>query len=247
MSEIEKSIAIKGQLANVMNKRLSLSLRVQNSGLTADEALKLLEGLNTVDSVSLLEAIRMKSPVINEINCLADVERDAAGKRQSQEDTEKNVEVMREALWKADARAKKAVEAEIAARRALEAAQREVIATRQGLMDWKNLYDSAESEHRKASQEAEKVSLKLARKQERVRTSLRRKEEEVLDIQERPTVDATLGLSDLERLRKEEEYLRAESTRLDERAKRMRSTARKLKRRSEQLQQSHVVKDTDEK
>jgi hypothetical protein len=247
MSEIEKSISIKGQLTNVMNKRLSLSLRVPNSGLTADEALKLLEGLNTVDSVSLLEAIRRKNPVINEIKCLEEVEKDVAYKHQSQADTEKNLKVMREALWKADTKAKKAVETEIAARRALEEAQREVIATRQGLMDWKNLYDSAENEHRKTAQEFEKVSLKLARKQERVRTALRRKEEEVLEIQERPSLDTTLGLSDLERLRNEEEYLRAESNRLDERAKRMRSTARMLKRRSEQLQQNHVVEDTDKK
>jgi hypothetical protein len=146
---------------------------------------------------------------------------------------------MKEALWKADLKAQEAVRAEEAARRALEEAQRQVIATRKELMDWNRNYADAECQHRKTTQEMEKVSLALERKQERVRTALRRKEEEVLDVfvtSNNETLDAQgLGLSDLERLRKEEGYLRAESNRLDDRAKKLRSTARKLKRRCEEL------------
>lgn len=239
MEEIERSMAIKGELANVMNKRLSLSLRTPNSALTSSEALKLLDGLNTIDSVSLLESIRRKHPLINHINCLEEIENEYADKLGEQTEAQRRLTEMKEALWKADLKAQEAVRAEEAARRALEEAQRQVIATRKELMDWNRNYADAECQHRKTTQEMEKVSLALERKQERVRTALRRKEEEVLDVfvtSNNETLDAQgLGLSDLERLRKEEGYLRAESNRLDDRAKRLRSTARKLKRRCEEL------------
>ena len=176
----------------------------------------------------------MKQPLIRDINCLQEAEKDFDDKLQAQLQAEKQVEQTREALWKADTKARGAVEKEMEARRALEEAQREVIATRQALLDWKNIYEKAENQHRKATHDVDKVSLTLMRKQERVRTALRRKEEEVLDLHESASLD-TLGISDLERLRKEEEYLRAESTRLDDRVKRLRSRARKLKRRSGQL------------
>lgn len=234
LSEVERSIAIKGELANVVNKRLSLSLRIPNSAISSSEALKLFEGLNTVDSVSLLEAVRMKQPLIRDINCLQEAEKDFDEKLQLQLQTEKQIEQMREALWKADTKARQAVDKEMEARRALEEAKREVIATRQALLDWKNLYEKAENQHRKASYDVDKVSLHLMRKQEKVRIALRRKEEEALGLQESASLD-TLGLSDLERLRQEEEYLRAESILLDERVKRLRSKARKLRLRSEQL------------
>ena len=239
MEEIERSMAIKGELANVMNKRLSLSLRTPNSALTSSEALKLLDGLNTIDSVTLLESIRRKHPLINHINCLEEIENEYADKLGDQTEAQQQLTEMKEALWKADLKAQEAVEAEKAARRALEEAQRQVITTRKELMDWNRDYADAECQHRRTTQEMEKISLALERKQERVRTALRRKEEEVLDVpvtSNNESLDAQgLGLSDLERLRKEEGYLRAESNRLDDRAKRLRSRARKLKRRCEEL------------
>jgi chromosome segregation ATPase len=242
LNEVEKSIAIKGELANVMNKRLGLSLRIPNSAISSSEALKLLEGLNTVDSVTLLEAVRLKQPLIHDINCLQMAEKDFDDKHQVQLQAEKQMEQTREALWRADTKARQAVEKEIEARRALEEAKREVIATRQALLDWKNIYDSAENQHRKATHDVDKVSLALMRKQERVRTALRRKEEEGLGLQESASSD-TLCLADIERLRKEEEYLRAESARLEDRVKRLRSRARKLRRRSEQMKQGEVVQE----
>lgn len=243
MEEIERSMAIKGELANVMNKRLSLSLRTPNSALTASEALKLLDGLNTVDSVTLLESIQRKHPVIHDINCLEEVENEYAEKLRDHTEAQQQLTEMKEALWKADLKAQAAMEAEKAARLALEEAQREVIATRQDLMNWNRSYSSAEWQHRKTSQEMEKVSLALERKQEKVRTALRRKEEEVLNVpasDDSETLDS-LGLSDLERLRKEEGYLRAESKRLDDRAKRLRSRARKLKKRCEELKEEEEL------
>lgn len=232
-------MAIKGELANVMNRRLSISLRTPNSALTSSEALKLLDGLNTIDSVTLLESIRRKHPLINHINCLEEVENEYADRLEEQTAAQQQLTEMKEALWKADLKAQEAVEAEAEARRALEEAQRQVIATRQELMEWNRMYADSECQHRKTTQEMEKVALSLARKQERVRTALRRKEEEVLDVPvtaNNETLDTVgLGLSDLERLRKEEGYLRAESNRLDERAKRLRSRARELKRRCEEL------------
>jgi len=237
MDEIERSMAIKGELANVMNKRLSLSLRTPNSALTSSEALKLLDGLNTVDSVTLLESIRLKHPLIHDINCLEEVEIEYGDTLEEHTQAREHLTEVKEALWKADLKAQEAVEAELAARRALEAAQRQVIATRQDLMDWNRMYATAEGQHRKTSQEMEKISLALERKQEKVRTALRRKEEEMLDVPVRNASESldTLGLSDLERLRKEEGYLREESKRLDDRAKRLRSRARDLKRRCEEL------------
>lgn len=242
MEEIERSMAIKGELANVMNKRLSLSLRTPNSALTSSEALKLLDGLNTIDSVSLLESIRRKHPLINHINCLEEIENEYADRLEEHTEAQQQLTDMKEALWKADLKAQQAVEAEAEARRILEEAQRNVISTRQELMEWNRQYADSEVQHRKTTQEMEKVALALERKQERVRTALRRKEEEVLDVpvttNNNETSDSSgLGLSDLERLRKEEGYLRAESNRLDERAKRLRSRARKLKRRCEELKE----------
>lgn len=238
-------MAIKGELANVMNKRLSLSLRTPNSALTSPEALKLLDGLNTVDSVTLLESIQRKHPIIHDINCLEEVENEYGDKMEEHEQAQEHLTESKEALWKADLVAQAAVEQEKAARLALEEAQRQVISTRQDLMDWNRIYASAEGQHRKTSQEMEKVALALERKQEKVRTALRRKEEEVLEVP--VTNDAnsldTLGLADLERLRKEEGYLRAESNRLDSRAKRLRSRARKLKKRCEELkaEEEHIA------
>lgn len=232
-------MAIKGELANVMNKRLSLSLRTPNSALTASEALKLLDGLNTIDSVTLLESIQLKHPVIHDINCLEEVEREYDATYREFNEAQQQLTEMKEALWKADLKAQAAMETEKEARLALEEAQRQVIATRQDLMDWNRMYSSAEAQHRRTSSDMEKVSLALERKQERVRTALRRKEEEVLNVpasNDNETWDS-LGLSDLERLREEEGYLRAESKRLDDRAKRLRSRARKLKQRCEELKE----------
>ena len=235
MEEMERSTAVKSELANVMNKLLSLSLHIPNSPITSVEARNLLDGLYTVHSD--MESIPWNHPLIDEINSLEEVEQYFVEKELEQTQVLQWLTETKEALWRADLETREAEEAELAARRALEKAQRQASAKRKNLMDCNRMYASAEEQHRKTVQELEKVSLSLERKQEKVRTALRQNKEELMAVRmacDRESSDK-MGLSDLQRLRKEERQLRAESNRLDERAKGLQSISKKLKRRSEEL------------
>lgn len=208
-----------------------------------------METLDPEDSVTLLQSIRMKHPVIHDINCLGEAEQayDEMMEREARAHNQR--EEMREALWKADVEAKKAIEAELAARAAFDEAQRKVIAARHEVMEWNRQYTAAQTQEKRTTDEVERAALRLERKQERVRMALRRKEEELLDlnVHHSETSLDMLGWADLERLRKEEAYLRAESNRLDDRAKQLRSRSRKLKRRAEGFKEMQWVESSDAK
>ena len=57
-----------------MDKRLNVALRTPNSGLTSSEALKLLDGLNTVDTITFRDRLGLKHTLQYEISELEKAE-----------------------------------------------------------------------------------------------------------------------------------------------------------------------------
>jgi peptidoglycan hydrolase CwlO-like protein len=149
------------------------------------------------------------------------------------------------ALKKAARDAKNALKAEIDARKALEKAQERVGKTKQSVDGLTKAFAKIQAEEGKVTKQVETIAESMAKRQEKVRKALRRKELEVAEKRKRqagepvsyikPQVEEEVPelVEEIDRLRKEERFLAAESDRQDEKIARILSRAAKLRARAE--------------
>jgi len=256
LDETERSIEVHANLSAVINKRMHLALRTPNSSLSSSDALKLLDGLNTKDSLSLMDMVRLKHTIVYQIGKLEEVETEYSFKSGKQQKSAQQFAQLTDSLRRAEHDAKIAVEEEVAARKALELAMTRAAQAKQFMKNMSHLRQLEEMALQKTTTDVDRVSPVLARRQEKVRKALRAKEEAIKsqkakrrnerkffakadnddDEDFRLSSIQGLGLADLEELAKQEILLMAESKRLDELASRLLSRAAKLRARADSIE-----------
>ena len=243
-------------LSAVINKRMHLALRTPNSSLSSSDALKLLDGLNTKDSLSLMDMVRLKHTIVYQIGKLEEVEAEYSFKSGKQQKSAQQFAQLTDSLRRAEHDAKIAVEEEVAARKALELAMTRTAQTKQFMKNVSHLRQLEEMALQKTTTDVDRVSPILARRQEKVRKALRAKEEAIKSQKAKRRNERNffakadnddnedfllssiqgLGLADLEELAKQEILLMAEGKRLDELASRLLSRAAKLRARADGIE-----------
>ena len=246
--ESKKAEKIKAELNKIIEKRLKISLVTPNSALSATEALKLLNGLNTTDSVSMMaRMISMKHTIEHEISELDVVETDYYDKLADQAEAVDKFRSTQVALKQAARDAKQAVQNESKAKKALEEAQKRAASTKVNVNDLAKAFTKIQLLEGKATQEVETIAEVVGKRQEKVRKALQRKRRET-EIERRKEAGEPIGdlknISDNEdvkavaviaKLRKEERILQKENTRRDDIVTGFLSRAAKLKASAEEM------------
>lgn len=162
-----RSNSLKDELSMMILSKLNQSLSSGNSNQTAD-VLNLLEGLSAIDPMTLLETIRLKRTLEFEISHMERVE---AQFQQRQDEKKELTESFRQNKIKlagAEARAKQAMAAEVAARKMLENAQNEVENAKNEWMAIHKECTTIEESWKKANSELDSISNVLALQQEKI-------------------------------------------------------------------------------
>eukprot|EP00542_Grammatophora_oceanica_P011879 CAMPEP_0194049612 /NCGR_PEP_ID=MMETSP0009_2-20130614/30787_1 /TAXON_ID=210454 /ORGANISM="Grammatophora oceanica, Strain CCMP 410" /LENGTH=596 /DNA_ID=CAMNT_0038695813 /DNA_START=236 /DNA_END=2026 /DNA_ORIENTATION=+ len=166
----ERASQLKSDLSHMLLEKLNKSI---GSGLSADaEAMRLLEGLNSLDPTTLLETIRLKRTMDFEINHMERVETRYEEKKALFLDIERNYFYHKQQLAQAEATVKQAMAIEIAARKALEHAVEQVEVSKQSYIDINNAYRSLDKQYRGVQSELEGLGRTVAVQQSRIRAQL---------------------------------------------------------------------------
>lgn len=248
-NEIEKADKIKSELNAIVDKRLDISLITPNSGLSAKDALKILNKLNATDSITMMERmISMKHTIERDITDLEVIENEYFEKLADQTDTAEKVRFTQVALKQAARDAKQAAQDEIIARRALEEAQKRLATTKLNVNDLSKSFSKIQAVEAKVNFEVESVAESMAKRQETIRKALRKKKREIEaerrkqnDIAKSAHNDVDEGdnpesIVAIEKFREQESVLQRENDRLEEMVARLISRAEKLKKRAELLE-----------
>lgn len=249
--EVEMASDIGDKITNVTQTRLALSLRTKNSELSSTDALELLSRLNsTEESMTMIDRLILKNTVLEEINELEKTETEYYKSVAYQGEAVKQFRNEQTALKNMALEVKSAMDDEIAAREALENAQKRGHAARHKVHDLRKTFAKVRSVEQKATQEVEAASIILAKRQEKVRKALVKKEErmtanctlvetdengtmaETLSIQEN---NCTVALEEIKALSKEERSLEAERSRREERALKLLLRAETLQAQADEI------------
>lgn len=103
---MQKSTKLKEQLTSIIDECLLLTFKMPHLALSAAEAMKILDGLNTVDTVSISDRILMHHRLEFEINALEETEMEFFEKDAKRGATEREYMETRRALAQAEANAK---------------------------------------------------------------------------------------------------------------------------------------------
>jgi hypothetical protein len=141
---MEKAARTKEELAAVTEKRLFLTLRTPNSEISSNDALKILDGFNTLDSLSLMERAMWKQPLEHGVRELEDAETEFEIKRQIQRQNQQIYQELTNNYKREEQNVRLALDAEERARRAYEAAQRLVMETKVMLANTTKALSTAE-------------------------------------------------------------------------------------------------------
>lgn len=235
--ETERAMRIKARLTTLIDKRLAILLQTPDSAVSSAESLKILDGLNTEDKLSLVDRARLKHRVVFEIEGLEQAETEYYDMFDKHNTVKENVNHLEQSLLEAQKDAVAAIDAQAEAHRVLEEAQKRVIATTDVLYETSKEYGSAKAQHKRTSLDLEKRSTALERRQEKVRQALRQKAEENRrkngDLEEE---NGCGGLAEIEELRKQEQKLTRESARFERKAQEMLARAQKMQERAEELE-----------
>mmetsp|Transcript_22062 Transcript_22062/g.31638 ORF Transcript_22062/g.31638 Transcript_22062/m.31638 type:complete len:235 (+) Transcript_22062:82-786(+) len=221
---MQQIMLLQAELSDVMDKRLNLALRIPNSGLSSFEALRILDGLNTPDLVTLGDRLALRHTLQFEISELEGAEL--------------------EYYEKTSVAAKHAADAEEYAKEALREAQKKV-ATGTFETNLTQVFNTLDGEEKRIQNELQKATQALQRRQERVRQLLLRKEK-MISEQRAATSGGTntnlpedfenASLEDLGQLQQREQFLMEEIERIENIVKRMVSRSNNLKERAEEAQ-----------
>mmetsp|Transcript_31867 Transcript_31867/g.46894 ORF Transcript_31867/g.46894 Transcript_31867/m.46894 type:complete len:560 (+) Transcript_31867:86-1765(+) len=179
-TDLDRANRIRADLSTVIDRRLNLSVFVPNSAISSDEAMHILDGLNTLDKVSVVDRMMLKNTVQYEIEALEELEENYYTKADERNMADIEYKDKLEALQQAEVNAQAAMEAEKRAREALEAAERLVANSRQDLAECSKALTQVDTWRKRTVTETERVHQQLDRKREMVRKALLRKEEEYI-------------------------------------------------------------------
>lgn len=239
VKEAAKAEKIRKQRDEIAEKRRQMILHTPDAPLTSKDAFDILDSFKDIDKVTLVEKIRLKHPIVKDIQVLEEMELDLEAKTEEKKEKELEIPEMEQALLRAESRVQEAVDVEIEATKRLEEARKEVLAARNDIEKRQEAKKSIENLLKMASTELEKQGIQLAKRKERVRKILQIKEEKILTERgELSSVQKSItpfDITELEVLKREEEYLTSETVRLEDFSRRLRSRAKKLKLRSEEL------------
>jgi chromosome segregation ATPase len=232
---------------------LEISLITPNSGLSAKDALKVLNRLNATDSITMMERmISMKHTIERDISDLEVIENEYFEKLADQAETAEKLRFTQVALKQAARDAKQAVQDEILARRALEEAQKRLATTKLNVNDLSKSFSKIQFVEAKVNSEVEAVAEFMSKRQETIRKALRKKKREI-EAERGKQIDKTKGAQNdvddadnpelivaIETFREQESVLQKENNRIEEMVARLISRAEKLKKRAEQLENVKV-------
>jgi hypothetical protein len=230
---------IQAQLSDVVDKRVHLALMIPNSWLSTSDAMKILDGLNTLDSVTILGKMLLQQSITSHVGKLDEAETVYFSKVDDHQSATQELDEVTQALQDAEWAAAAAIQAEIDARKALEQAVQRAIQTRQTVQTLASSRQQKQSTQFKTNSDLERSATALGRRQEVVRNALLAKAEanelRAKGDERTEKIMASiqgLGVSDLEQLTKEEKMLKAEYARIDEQANRLLSRSAKLRSRA---------------
>eukprot|EP00547_Thalassionema_nitzschioides_P008902 CAMPEP_0194224754 /NCGR_PEP_ID=MMETSP0156-20130528/38079_1 /TAXON_ID=33649 /ORGANISM="Thalassionema nitzschioides, Strain L26-B" /LENGTH=468 /DNA_ID=CAMNT_0038956447 /DNA_START=169 /DNA_END=1575 /DNA_ORIENTATION=+ len=251
--ELEKAYELTEKISEVSKERLSLSLRIENSALSSEDAIALLVRMNATNkSAPIIERLGMKHTLEEDIRDLEKIEIEHYEEVAGQAEAVQKFHIAQNALKAAAQDAKDAVEEENAARKALEAAQKRVQSTKQNVNDLRKSFSKIRTTEKKATDAVEATSVCLVKRQEKVRVALLNRgkllnREEELDkevinneaLEEVKSLDLDTGknstMIEIEDLRKQERALQAERTEREERAAKMILKAKALSSQADEI------------
>jgi Ankyrin repeats (3 copies) len=167
----ERTKSLKNALSSMIRDKLNNSLSSGSSNQTAD-ALNLLEGISAIDPLMLLETIRQKRTLDFEISHMEKIEAQFDKKQEEKQALTDAFKLNKLKLVEAENRAKNAMAAEVAARKALEKAQRDVEAAK---LEWMVIHKECtfmEESWNKANVELDSISSVLSSQEEKIHSQM---------------------------------------------------------------------------
>jgi curved DNA-binding protein CbpA len=175
--EAREATRLRDKLDKVMRKRVQLLLHTPDAKLSSLEAQIILDSFNIKDEVTMLDTVRLRKTVTQEIEWLQPLEQEVKQKQEYAEQLEFDIERKSSAFEQAQVNAAAAVQAEERARKALEDAIALVDSTRVDVENTDNSLRKAVDDKTNNLAELDRVKWNMERQQERVRLALRRKEQ----------------------------------------------------------------------
>lgn len=242
----ESSLAAKTkrELQAVMERRLDLALHTPGSGLSAADALVILEDFNktVTDDLTPWDRAMLRHTIEYEIQELKKEEGEFVKAQMIDTTAQTAYRQSVQAQFQAKQNLVSAEKAEIVAREAWEAAKDRLLECKELLSSSIQNLAQAESQVKKSDWEMEFRALTLERQAEKVRNALRHKQKQVrrelgLDLPETRVNDSAQRLLELEQLRNEERLMAETSSRLELMAERLFERAHSLRERAQELDQ----------
>lgn len=233
-------------LQAVMQRRLDMALHTPGSGLSAADALVILEDFNktVADDLTAWDRAMLRHTIEYEIQELKTEEREFVKAQTADSKAQTTYRESVQAKFQAQQNLVNAEKAEIIARAAWEAAKDRLLDSKDKLSSSIQNLAQAESQVKKSDWEMEFRALTLERQAEKVRNALRHKQKQVrkelglLDVIPTAvtmTSDNTQRLLELEQLRNEERLMAETSSRLELMAERLFERAHSLRQRAIEL------------
>ena len=91
MRDRDEADRLKRKLDEQMKKRIQLMLHTPNARLSSLEALRILDGFNIVDEVTMLDTLKMRHTVSYEIEQLEQMEFESNEKKESREELKNDI------------------------------------------------------------------------------------------------------------------------------------------------------------
>ncbi|KAL7566429.1 hypothetical protein ACA910_000910 [Epithemia clementina (nom. ined.)] len=242
LKESDQAAKAKRELQAVMERRLDMALHTPGSGLSASDALMILEDFNktVADDLTPWDRAMLRHTIEYEIQELKKEEGEFVKAQMADTSAQSAYRDCVQAKFQAQQDLVNAEKAEILAREAWEAAKNRLMESKEMLSSSIQNLAQAESQVKKSDWEMEFRALTLERQAEKVRNALRHKQKQVrrelgLDLPDIPVNDSAQRLQELEQLRNEERLMAETSSRLELMAERLFERAHSLRERAQEL------------
>jgi len=256
----QAALTLNDSLSTIMMSRIRLSLRTPNAPLTSLDALQYLDGMNTIDTVSILDrTVRLRHTTSYDIELLSRTEEECAAREKEHRTVAEELRRTKDKIRRTQGGVADAERAEARARKVLEDAVRLVASLKEEVVECERTLELKGNLYRRTRVDAGMVAKEVDRRRETVRDSLRRKEDngenDIGDDIETNGVEVGLGvvagkgssdnyedisnsdrMAQIEEYRKEENYLIGKSSRLEEEASRLREKSKVLVERAEAIE-----------
>ena len=244
LKESDLAAQAKQELKTVVERRLEMALHTPGSGLSASDALSILEDFNKTitDDLTPWDRAMLRHTIEYEIKELKKEESAFVKAQMADTSAQSSYRDCVQAKFQAQHDVVTAEKNEVKAKEAWEAAKTRLIESKDLLSSSIQKLAQAEAQVKKSDWEMEFHAVTLERQAEKVRNALRHKQKQVhrelgLDLPDMPVVDNAQRLEELEQLRNEERLMAETSTRLEVMAERLFERAHSLRERAQELDQ----------